>query len=204
MKLRDLTGKKFGRLKVLKRVENKGKETVWLCRCDCGKKSVVFSSNLLKGHTKSCGCLKEESKGNFKHGFSKTKLGNIYNSIKDRCFRKKCKEYKFYGGRGITMCEDWKNNSLNFFCWAINNGYKEGLSIDRIDVNGNYEPTNCRWITRAEQSKNKRTNIFITYNNETHILNDWSKITGIDRRTIQSRIKKFGICDKVFYKGRLY
>lgn len=203
MKFKNLVGKKFGRLEVLKRVENKGKETMWLCKCDCGKESIVFSSNLLKGHTKSCGCLKKESKGNLKHGFSATKLGYIYCNIKNRCFNVKCKEYKFYGGRGIKLCSEWLKDAKKFYEWATNNGYKEGLTIDRIDVNGNYEPNNCRWISRKEQNKNRRTNILITYNNETYILNDWSKRTGIDSRTIKSRIKKFGICDKVFYKGRL-
>ena len=203
MKLRNLTGQRFGKLVVIKRSKHEGKGAKWFCKCDCGKETIVFSANLLKKHTMSCGCLKFKKGKNLKHGYSKTKLGYIYSSIKDRCFREKCKEYKFYGGRGITMCDNWKNNPLTFFNWAISNGYKEGLTIDRIDVNGNYEPSNCRWITRTEQSKNKRTNVFITYKNETHILSEWSKIAGIDYRTIKGRIKKFGMCDKVFYKGRI-
>lgn len=203
MKLRDLEGKRFGRLEVLKRTESKSKETLWLCKCDCGNYSKVFSSNLLKGHTKSCGCLKKEVKTNLRHGFSGTSLNRVYCGIKRRCYIKTCKEYKYYGNRGIKMCDEWLNNPKTFYDWAINNGYKKGLSIERIDVNGKYEPNNCKWIERKEQSKNRRTSIPITYNNKTHILSEWSKITGIDCRTIKDRIKKFGVCDKVFRKGRI-
>ena len=99
------------------------------------------------------------------------------------------------------MCDEWLNSPKSFYNWAVNNGYKKGLSIERINVNGNYEPNNCKWIERSEQSKNRRTSIPITYNGETHILSEWSEITGIDYRTIKDRIKKYGICDKVFHKG---
>ena len=201
MKLRNLTGQRFGKLIVIKRAENKDKETKWLCKCDCGKETVVFSANLLRNHTKSCGCLKFQQGRNIKHGFSGTSLNGIFFGIKSRCYVKSCKEYKYYGGRGIKMCDEWLNNQKSFYDWAINNGYKKGLTIERINVNGNYEPNNCKWIERKEQSKNRRTNISITYNGETRILSDWSKIAGIDYRTIKDRIRKFGMCDKVFCKG---
>ena len=101
---------------------------------------------------------------------------------------------------GVKQIE---RNPKSFYNWAVNNGYKKGLSIERIDVNGNYEPNNCKWIERGEQSKNRRTSIPITYNGETHILSEWSEITGIDYRTIKERIKRYGLCDKVFKKGNI-
>ena len=200
----DLKGKRFGKLTAIKRAENSKQNTAkWLCKCDCGNTTIVSATYLANGHTKSCGCLKFVKGRNAKHGFSGTSLNRIYCGIKRRCYVKACKEYKYYGNRGIKMCEDWLNNPKSFYNWATNNGYKIGLTIERIDVNGNYEPNNCKWIERKEQSKNRRTSIPITYNNETHILSEWSEITGIDYRTIKDRIRKFGICDKVFRKGRI-
>nr|DAR52172.1 MAG TPA: PVL ORF-50-like family [Bacteriophage sp.]DAV70115.1 MAG TPA: PVL ORF-50-like family [Caudoviricetes sp.] len=172
----DLTGKKFGRLTVIKRAEDtisdKGVRTKrWECICDCGNKTIVRQAGLQRGTTKSCGCLHREIIGNMsrKHGLSNNcgRLYPLWKSIKYRCYCKTCKSYKNYGGRGIVMCDEWKNNFTLFYKWAIENGYKEEktsnginiLTIDRIDVNGNYEPDNCRFITNAEQAQNKRNSI---------------------------------------------
>lgn len=172
----DLVGKRFGRLVVLKRADDyftkSGKKIkYWECVCDCGNKKNVRHANLQSGQTSSCGCLHKEIVGslNRTHGLS-SKCGRLYplwKSIKYRCYCKTCKSYKNYGGRGITMCDEWKDDFTSFCKWAIENGYKEEktdkginvLTIDRIDVNGNYEPDNCRFITNAEQAQNKRNSI---------------------------------------------
>lgn len=172
----DLTGKRFGRLVVLKRADDyftkSGRKIKrWECICDCGNKKVVRHGELQSGQTTSCGCLHKEIVGNLNrtHGLS-DKCGRLYplwKSIKYRCYCKTCKSYKNYGGRGISMCDEWKNDFVPFYKWAIEHGYKEEktdkginiLTIDRIDNDGNYEPDNCRFVTNAEQAKNKRKSI---------------------------------------------
>ena len=144
-KLNDLTGQRFGRLTVLERTELK-----WLCKCDCGNKKIVAGGHLVSGDTKSCGCLR------IKHGMRNTRLYSIWHGMKERCYNTKHKFYKHYGGRGIKVCEEWKNDFQTFADWALSHGYADNLTIDRIDVNGNYEPSNCQWATNAEQQRNKR------------------------------------------------
>ena len=158
MQLIDLTGRKFGRLLVLKRENPINKRTLWLCKCDCGKEVVVESYNLRKGHTQSCGCLQAEaaSKANKTHGLKDARIYRIWNCMKNRCYRKSYHAYKHYGGRGIKVCDEWLNDFQSFHDWAMANGYDDNLSIDRIDNNKGYQPDNCRWVTMAEQNKNKR------------------------------------------------
>lgn len=148
-KLVDLTGKKFGRLTVIERSESK-----WLCKCDCGNTKLVNGGHLVSGDTKSCGCLRNEQR--IKHGMRNTRLYSVWHGMKERCYNTKHKHFKDYGGRGITICDKWKNDFNAFAQWALSHGYADNLTIDRIDVNGNYEPSNCRFITNAEQQKNKR------------------------------------------------
>lgn len=172
----DLTGQRFGRLIVLERAEDhitkSGKKVKrWNCLCDCGNKKIVRHGELRNGHTQSCGCLHKEKVGamNRTHGLSAKhdRLYPLWKSIKYRCYNKNSKSYKDYGGRGIKMCDEWLNNPKAFCDWAINNGYKEDktdkgvnmLTIDRIDVNGNYCPENCRFVTNEVQAKNKRNSI---------------------------------------------
>lgn len=188
----DLTGQRFGRLIVIKRDgTTRSKHTRWLCKCDCGNFTYVSRVSLKNGSTKSCGCLKKEKFTNYKHGKVNNRLYYIYNGMKARCYNKNHHAYNCYGGRGIKICDKWlekESGFMNFYNWAINNGYQEGLSIDRIDVNGNYEPVNCRWVTQKVQTNNTRRNVYITYNGETHTLKEWSEILNIPYGTLQDRV----------------
>ena len=161
----NLLNKKFGRLLVIKDLnKTKNESAIWLCKCDCGKLTEVRSRCLKFGKTKSCGCLLKEAwrkigLSHIKHGDKTAKnparLYIIWISIKDRCFNLKEPAFKYYGGRGITICPEWKNNYLAFKKWALSSGYKNNLTIDRVDNNGNYEPTNCQWLTKRENAKKR-------------------------------------------------
>lgn len=154
----DLSGDRFGRLTVLRRDWSK-KRTHFACLCDCGCMTSVSSLALRSGKTRSCGCLQAEraARRATKHGRCGTPLYNVLNTAHRRCENPNCYDYKWYGARGISVCEEWSmSNFLAFEKWAIENGYQPGLTLDRIDVNGNYEPSNCRWITIQEQQKNRR------------------------------------------------
>lgn len=131
------------------------------------------------------------------HGDTGTRLHRIWQNMKARCYRKSAREYENYGGRGITVCEEWRSNYEKFKEWAINNGYADNLTIDRINVNGNYEPTNCRWITNKEQQNNRRDNACYEFNGETKTLAQWSEELGICYKTLQKRIRKWGV-EKAF------
>lgn len=191
--LKDLTGKRFGRLTVISRAENKGIQTRWNCHCDCGNITCVFGSALRHGHTKSCGCIWYENiqNKNKTHGLSDTRMYEIYYSMKKRCRNKRSKAYKNYGGRGIKICDEWlgKNGFINFYEWSINNGYSDELTLDRINVNGNYCSENCRWATYETQANNRRTNHNLEYRGQILNIKQWSKLTGIERSTIGARIK---------------
>lgn len=206
---KNLIGQKFGRLTVIERNgSNKRNQANWLCLCDCGKKITVLGARLRNGTTKSCGCLREITKRKSKkginstHGLSQTRLYAIWSSMKRRCYKEKEPMYKYYGARGIKICDEWKNSFIDFYNWSMTNGYNDNLSIDRINNNGNYEPTNCRWATRQEQCNNRRSNYIVEYNGEKHTITEIHNKTKIDRRTIKSRIKKYGLCDKVFENNR--
>lgn len=190
----DITGRRFGRLVAVQRAERIGGHTAWECVCDCGKRTVVKTSNLTVGKTQSCGCLwLEKARARLLvHGDSNTKLYGVYRTILSRCYTPTETSYDRYGAIGITVADVWrcKDGYMNFKEWAMANGYADGLTIDRIDVNGNYCPENCRWVSPYVQNRNKRNNVLITAGGRTMIESDWAKETGIRRQTIGSRLSR--------------
>lgn len=184
--INDLTGRKFGRLTVLEVAERTGRKTYWLCKCDCGNLTKVQTAYLNNAHTKSCGCLQKTTVTT--HGKKKTKLYGVWASMKERCINIKHPAYENYGGRGITMCDEWREDFQTFYDWAMESGYQEGLTIDRKDNDGNYEPSNCRWVTCKIQGNNTRRNHYIEFNGERHTISEWAEIKGINRLTLWDRI----------------
>ena len=186
----DLTGKRFGRLTVVERAENKNGYTMWKCKCDCGNETVVYGAHLSGGKTKSCGCLCLEKIS--KHSLCDTHLYRIWASMKDRCYNAKAQPYERYGGRGITVCDEWKNDFTTFYNWAMSNGYSDDLTIDRIDVNGNYEPSNCRWVDVITQANNKRNNIKVNLNGEIVSLRRACILLGLRYKTEHQYLMRHG------------
>lgn len=182
-KFKDLTGQKFGKLTVVAQIGKKGNAILWRCKCECGNDCEVVTADLNRQHNVSCGCNR-----GLKHGKYKTRLYRIYNAMKERCYNQHTVNYHLYGGRGITICKEWLNDFNSFYEWALNNGYKENLSIDRKDTSGNYEPSNCRWITNKEQQSNKRNNVILTYDGITLTAKQWAEKLDINYQTLISRI----------------
>lgn len=153
-KIIDLTGQRFGRLVALERVgKNNHGVSLWKCKCDCGNECIVSQSGLHSWKTQSCGCLHKETFNGYKHGYSKTRIYKIWCAMRDRCAREKSSVYKYYGGKGIRVCDEWADSFMSFREWALANGYNDTLVIDRIDSTKNYCPSNCRWITQAENAR---------------------------------------------------
>lgn len=192
MRLIDLTNKRFARLKVLDRAENLNNQTRWNCICDCGKNVVVHSQALRKGLTKSCGCLSKDNttSRNTSHGLSKHRLYSIYKNMKQRCYNEKRPDYKRYGGKGVRICEEWLNDFQTFYDWAYSNGYKDNLSIDRIDVNGNYHPSNCRWANDETQARNRTNNSIATINGKRKTVTEWANKLNVHHGNVRSRINR--------------
>lgn len=208
LRIINLAGKRLGKLTVIEMVDVIPKEGArWLCRCDCGNEKVISTKNLLHSNgekgTMSCGCLVRENHV-YTHDKSQTRIYRIWQKIKQRCCNKHHKHYEYYGGRGITICNEWLDDFQTFYKWSMDNGYADNLTIDRIDVNGNYEPSNCRWATRKEQMNNTRQNHFLTYNGKTQTVKQWSEELGINYQTIQGRLRRGLPISQVLSKERLY
>ena len=164
----------------------------FLFRCECGKEFIARSNDVRKGRVKSCGCVnrRELIEKNTKHGLWKHPIYHAYQHMKDRCYNCKNQEYKDYGGRGIKVCEEWLNNSSAFCEWAMTNGWKKGLTLDRINVDGDYEPLNCRWVDWNIQQNNKRNNKLYDFQGKKVTLSQISRKTGISISTLYYRINK--------------
>jgi len=209
-KIRDLTGLKFNRLLVIKKLgTNKNKQIEWLCKCDCGKTKIVTSYLLTSGERKSCGCLHKENicrnipklkELNKTHGETNTRLYHIWRGIKERCNVNTNKAYKWYGAKGIKIYAPWNNDYVKFRDWAKNNGYRDDLSIDRINNNGNYEPSNCRWVDKIAQGNNKSNNRWVTYKNQTKTISQWSRELNIPFHIIWNRLHRGWSVENTFEK----
>lgn len=184
-------GQKFGALTVVDFV-HKNRVWHWRCRCDCGNEIVTIAGNVKQGLSKSCGCVaaKKASERLTKHGMSRTRLANTFANMKSRCYNPKDKFYKDWGGRGIKIYDEWLSDRTKFYEWAMSNGYKEDLSIERIDVNGDYCPENCCWIPVRQQAWNRRNSRMFTYNGERKCLSEWCKVLNVDERVVRARISR--------------
>lgn len=194
-KINDLTGKMFGRLTVIEVAQTETRKTYWKCLCKCGNYKIARSDSLQCGAITSCGCLKAEQDRinlikNHSHKMSGTRLYNEWQRMKGRCLNKNNPDYMDYGGRGITICEEWKKDFSKFKEWAMENGYSDKLSIDRIDNNKGYSPDNCRWADDKTQANNRRSNIKVTIGTETKSLKQWCEMYGLDYSHIHYLVKK--------------
>ena len=199
-KFMDLTGQKYGRLTVLNRasdyIKKSGKKIVrWHCKCDCGNEVDVIASDLRSGHTQSCGCymIDRTKETSATHGKTNTRLYNVWSNMRERCYCPTLPTYPRYGGRGIKMCDEWHNSYLVFEQWALNNGYNENAprgecTIDRIDVDGNYCPENCRWVNQKAQMSNVSYNHYETLNGITHTVAEWADIYGLPYQMLEGRL----------------
>ncbi|MGI9491753.1 MAG: hypothetical protein ACR2QF_05050 [Geminicoccaceae bacterium] len=192
-------GLKVGSLTVIEFLGSRDQQKRWHCICKCGHK-VEKTTKAINGAIRrksdiSCGCVALENvvrlgKSKRKHGLSGTRLESIRNSMVRRCTQPWRDNYRYYGGRGIKVCDDWKNDPKAFYDWALSNGYKENLSIERIDVDGNYEPSNCKFVPWEKQSANRRNNIKITFAGQTKCLTAWAREFGIRHHTLKARLNR--------------
>lgn len=185
----DLTGKRFGKLTVISFNSMRGTRSYWNCVCDCGNEKIASSDHLKKGDIVSCGCVQKSTLPpvNKKHGMSNTRLYTIWSLMKYRCYNPSRKEYPRYGGRGIKVCDEWMEFEP-FMRWAVDNGYSEDLTLDRINNDGDYTPSNCRWVSRKVQSLNKSTNRYITYNGQTKTITQWATDNNMPYYVLRKRI----------------
>ena len=196
----NLVGNRYGMLTVIEqRGSTTSKNAIWFCRCDCGGFALVAAGDLRRdrkdrkggGGTKSCGCLRktEPAKSNKRHGMFGTRIYNTWSGMRNRCENSSHRSARNYHDRGISVCEEWLKFDA-FYSWAMNNGYNDSLTIDRIDNDLGYNPENCRFVTMFEQQSNKRNNAMLTAMGETKTKAQWSRDTGIDQGTLGSRLKR--------------
>jgi hypothetical protein len=192
VKPKNEVGNVYGRLTVIKEIGRRRGAVLFICHCECGNDCEVTGCDLRSGRVHSCGCYKSEfvTEGNITHGLRDHRLYSIYHNMITRCYNPNATHYKDYGGRGIKICNEWLNDFMKFYNWSINNGYSDELTIDRINVNGDYYPNNCRWATVKEQNVNKRNNKYININGEIKLIKDWCDIFYINIETVRNRVKR--------------
>lgn len=185
----NMVGWRFGRLTVIgfDGLDNRG-AALWRCRCDCGTERTIRGGRLRSGTSKSCGCLRKELMTT--HGGTNTRLYNIWEAMRGRCNNPNNKCYKDYGGRGITVCDEWKSDFTAFRDWALQHGYQDDLSIDRIDNDKGYTPENCRWATAEQQSNNRRNNIVAEIDGQKKTIGQWAHFAGIPGYMLYDRWNK--------------
>lgn len=205
MKKFNLAGQRFGKWTVIEPSENRNGLTMWLCRCDCGNEKYVRSTHLLNGASKSCGCSQYDHLRNRERNYPQDirikRLQTIWHCMFMRCYDTSNSGYKNYGGRGIKICKEW-NNYESFARWALSHGYTDELTIDRINNNGNYEPSNCRWITKQEQTKNRRNNRFETINGATKTVAEWAREYDVESSTLYRRLNRGMSIIEALAKGK--
>lgn len=183
----DLTGMVFGSLCVIEFSHTYNGHSYWLCSCECGESTIARGSHLKTGNISSCGC----KKGNITHRESGTRLYNVWSQMWGRCTNPNANAYRCYGGRGISVCEEWKRYEV-FRDWALSHGYAPNLSIDRKDNDGNYNPDNCRWTTALEQANNTRRTRFLEMDGRVLSVSEWARQLGINQSTLSMRLNKYG------------
>lgn len=211
---KDLTHREFGRLTVLYQAKERSKKgyVQWVCQCSCENKTIIIvpSDRLRSKKTKSCGCLQKEAVSNknknnekYPEEDRKTRLYRIWKAMIARTIYPSQDGYKNYGGRGIKVCEEWLYDFYKFKNWAISNGYRDDLTIDRMDCDGDYEPLNCKWSSRKEQNNNQRRTIKFTYKGISQNLTKWAELLGVKYNTLYHRYKKGYSIEKILkeYKG---
>ena len=189
----NLKGKRFDKLTVIKKIGlNKHNEILWECVCDCGEKILKTSFALRTSNNNQCKkCANNQiALKNKKYELYSIRLRKIYTNMKSRCYNPNVKSYHLYGERGIKVCDEWLHSYITFQNWAVKNGYKEDLTIDRIDNNGNYEPNNCRWVDRRVQANNRKSNFYITFNNKTDTLANWCNKLNLVYHKVQHKLYK--------------
>jgi hypothetical protein len=187
--MKDLANQRFGKLVALYPIRKQGTSWVWVCKCDCGKEKEVASRHLANGDTVSCGCHRRSILNHATHNQSRTRLYSVWAGMKKRCSNPHSANYSNYGLRGIRICDEWITFEP-FMEWAIANGYKDGLQIDRINNNGDYCPSNCHFVTPKENSRNRSTTIFVEINGESKTLTEIAKLANVTTATISYRYKK--------------
>lgn len=199
---KDLTGQQFGQFTVInvsRKVQSGKRERYyWNCKCECGNFKEVRTDCLTSGTVQSCGCLKKaQDRINLtkfhRHKLSNTNLWHVYYSMRRRCYHPDDSHYSNYGGRGIAICDEWKDSFDNFIKWAFNNGYEEGLQIDRIDNNGNYEPHNCRWVSLKSNCRNRGSNVLVEYQGQWITIAELAEILNKPYRTVYHKYRRYGV-----------
>lgn len=194
----EFIGIKYGKITIIKylgKIKNNSNRRYWLGKCECGNTIKLCSSEIINRKRKQCHLCSKPTKI---HGMTNTRLFNIWQSMKARCYNPNNSDYYNYGAKGTIVCKEWKNNFLNFYNWAINNGYNKNLTIDRINTYGSYEPNNCRWADNYTQANNKKRTIKILYKGNYYTITEISKITGIPRNVISARYYAKWNAEKIF------